>query len=430
MRPAGRLRWLRSTPTERGNVPDIGFDVEKVRAQFPALRRQLDGVPVAYFDGPGGTQVPKRVVDAMSDYLLNHNANAHWHYPTSNETDAVIASGRSAMADLLGCAADEIAFGQNMTSLTFHVSRALSRSWGPGDEVVVTELDHHGNVDPWVHAARDCGATVRTVRISQATRELDPDSLGESITPRTKLVAIGAASNAIGTMPDVAEVVRLARSAGALVYVDAVHAAPHASIDVHALDCDFLACSAYKFYGPHIGVLCGKRELLASLDIPRLRPAPDTAPERIETGTQNHEAIAGATAAVDFLASIGSGTTRREALVDAYAKLHAKDALLVERLWDGLAAIPSVTLYGRKPGTGPRTPTVAFAVDGMPSAQVASALAERALFVTDGNFYAATLVEKLGHADDGVVRAGCACYTTTDEVDRLVQAVRALRTAR
>jgi cysteine desulfurase family protein (TIGR01976 family) len=363
------------------------------------------------------------VVDAVSDYLLNHNSNAHWHYPTSRETDEVIASGLSAMADLLGCAADEIAFGQNMTSLTFHVSRTLARSWGPSDEIVVTELDHHGNVDPWLRATAECGATVRTVPVTPGA-ELDEEALAQAFTSNTKLVAIGAASNAVGTIPDVASVVKLARSVGALVYVDAVHAAPHTSIDVRALDCDFLACSAYKFYGPHIGVLYGKHDLLASLDVPKLRPAPDQAPDRLETGTQNHEAIAGATAAVDFLASIGTGTTRREALVDAYAKLHEKDMQLVSRLWDGLSTIPSVTLYGRKPGTGSRTPTVAFAVDGIASAHVAETLAERALFVTDGHFYAATLVEKLGHADDGVVRAGCACYTTEDEVDRLVNAVR------
>ncbi len=385
-------------------------------------------MPVAYFDGPGGTQVPRSVVDSVSDYLLRHNANAHWHYPTSIETDAVIASGRAAMADLLGCAPDEIAFGQNMTSLTFHVSRALARSWGPGDEIVVTELDHHGNVDPWLHAAAESGATVKTVPISHATRELDPGTLADAFSSRTKLVAIGAASNAIGTIPDVSAVIGMARHFGALVYVDAVHAAPHVSIDVDALDCDFLACSAYKFYGPHIGILYGKRDLLASLDVPKLRPSPDTTPERIETGTQNHEAIAGAAAAVDFLASIGTGATRRESLVDAYAKLHEKDSRLVARLWDGLAALPHVTLYGRKPGTGPRTPTVAFAVDGMPSAQVAELLAESALFVTDGNFYAATLVSKLGHAEDGVVRAGCACYTTDDEVDRLIEGVRGLST--
>jgi cysteine desulfurase family protein (TIGR01976 family) len=370
--------------------------------------------------------VPRSVVDAMSEYLLEHNSNAHWHYATSQETDRVIADGRAALADLVNASPDEIAFGQNMTSLTFHVSRALARSWGPGDEVVVTELDHHGNVDPWLHAARDSGATVRTVPISRATRELVGDELTSAFTPRTKLVAIGAASNAIGTIPDVAEVVRLARAVGALVYVDAVHAAPHVLTDVKALDCDFLACSAYKFYGPHIGVLFGNRDLLAALDIPKLRPAPDTAPERIETGTQNHEAIAGATAAVDFLAAIGSGTSRRASLVSAFEILHAEGDRLVRRVWDGLAALGHVTLYGRKPGTGPRTPTVAFAVDGVPSAKVAEALAEKALFVTDGNFYAATLVEKLGHGEDGVVRAGCACYTTDDEVDRLVDAVRAL----
>lgn len=402
------------------------LDTEAIRAQFPALGRLVNGLPVAYFDGPGGTQVPRCVVDAMSEYLLEHNANAHWHFATSRETDEVIAGGRAAMADLLGCSSDEVAFGQNMTSLTFHISRALARSWGPGDEIVVTELDHHGNVDPWIRAGAESGATVRTVPVSRADRELARDELEAAFTSRTRLVAIGAASNAIGTIPDVAEVVRLARSVGALVYVDAVHAVPHVLTDVKALDCDFLACSAYKFYGPHVGVLYGKHELLASLDVPKLRPSPDTAPDRIETGTQSHEAIAGAAAAVDFLASTGSGTTRRSALVSAFELLHAEGNRLVARLWDGLASAPRVTLYGRKPGTGPRTPTVAFAVDGIPSARVAETLAEQALFVTDGNFYAQTLVEKLGHADDGVVRAGCACYTTEDEVDRLIDAVRAV----
>jgi cysteine desulfurase family protein (TIGR01976 family) len=381
----------------------------------------VNGVPVAYFDGPGGTQVPRFVVDAMAEYLLEHNANAHWHYPTSRETDEVIASGRAAMADFLNASPDEVAFGQNMTSLTFHVSRALARSWGPGDEVVVTELDHHGNVDPWLRAAAESGATVRTVPITP-DGELDGDA--SVFSGRTKLLAIGAASNAIGTIPDVKRATARAHDAGALVYVDAVHAAPHVLTDVKALDCDFLACSAYKFYGPHIGVLYGKHDLLASLDVPKLRPAPDRAPERIETGTQNHEAIAGAAAAVDFIASIGGpAPSRRESIVKTFELLHAKDDRLVTRLWDGLSSIPTVTLYGRKPGTGPRTPTVAFTVDGMPSEQVAEVLAGQALFVTDGHFYAATLVSKLGHADDGVVRAGCACYTTDEEVDRLVAAV-------
>jgi cysteine desulfurase family protein (TIGR01976 family) len=382
----------------------------------------VNGVPVAYFDGPGGTQVPVSVVDAMSEYLLEHNANAHWRYPTSRETDETIAAGRAALADFLGCDPDEVAFGQNMTTLTFHVSRALSRSWGRGDEIVVTELDHHGNVDPWLRAAAESGATVRTVPVTP-DGELDGDA--SVFSDRTKLLAIGAASNAVGTIPDVKRLIARAHDAGALAYVDAVHAAPHSLTDVRDLDCDFLACSAYKFYGPHIGVLYGKRALLADLDIPKLRPAPESVPERLETGTQNHEAIAGATAAVDFIASIGEGATRRASLVNAFGALHTEGARLFERLWTGLSEAPGVTLYGRPPGR-PRTPTVALTVEGHRSGDVAAALADRAVFVSDGNFYAATLIERLAGRGDGVVRAGCACYTTDDEIDRLVAGVREL----
>jgi cysteine desulfurase family protein (TIGR01976 family) len=374
--------------------------------------------------------VPVGVVDAMSDYLLRHNANAHWRYPTSEETDATIASGRSALADLLNASPQEIAFGANMTTLTFHVSRALARSWGPGDEVIVTELDHHANVDPWLRAADERGATVRTVSVS-SDGELDWDGLADAITTRTKVLAIGAASNAIGTITDVKRAVVLAREAGALVFVDAVHAAPHVLIDVRDLDCDFLACSPYKFYGPHMGVLFGKGSLIEALDVPKLRPAPDHGPERLETGTQNHEAIAGATAAVDFLASLATRTTssRRESLTRAFELLHAEGDRMLARLWNGLAECPGVRLFGRPPGQ-PRTPTVAFTVDGHACAEVAEALASRAVFVSHGHFYAKTLVERLGCGDDGVVRAGCACYTTEEEVDRLVEGVCELGGAR
>ncbi len=306
-----------------------------------------------------------------------------------------------------------------MTTLTFHLSRALGRRWAPGDEVVVTELDHHANVDPWRQVARERGFVVRTVRFRVETGQLDLDDLAAAVGPRTRLLAIGAASNALGTKSDVRRAAALAHAAGALVFVDAVHYAPHAFVDVSALGADFLACSAYKFYGPHVGVLWGRQALLEQLDLPKLEPAPENAPDRLETGTQNHEGIVGAAAAVDFLASLAEGHDRRSRLAASMAGLHARGQQLVERLWTGLRAIPGVTLYGPPP-TEPRTPTVAFTVRGVVSEDVAKALADRAVFVSNGDFYATTVVRRLGHAEDGVVRAGCACYTTPEEVDRLL----------
>jgi len=400
-------------------------DVDAIRRLFPALRRQHAGLPVAYFDGPGGTQVPQAVVDAMADYLLHHNANTHWRFPTSVETDAALASARQALADFLNAAPDEVAFGANMTSLTFHLGRALGRTWGPGDEVVVTELDHHANVDPWRALERDRGLTVRAVPFRIETAQLDLDQLRRAIGPRTRLLAIGAASNALGTINDVRAAVDLAQAAGALTFVDAVHYAPHALVDVKELGCDFLACSAYKFYGPHVGVLFGRRDLVERLDVPKLVPAPEASPERLETGTQNHEGIVGAAAAVDSLASLagGSGAGRRDRLARVAAALHQRGQSLVERLWNGLAAIDAVTLYGPPPNM-PRTPTVSFVVAGRTSAEVATALAARAVFVSNGDFYATTVARRLGHEVDGLVRAGAACYTNAEEVDRLVEGVR------
>ncbi|MGH9366105.1 MAG: cysteine desulfurase-like protein [Thermoanaerobaculia bacterium] len=399
--------------------------VESIRARFPALERRQDGIPVAYFDGPGGTQVPREVVAAMEEYLLHHNANTHWLYPTSAETDASIAAARQALADLVNVSPAEIAFGANMTTLTFHLARALGRRWGPGDEVVVTELDHHANIDPWRALERERGVAVRMAKMRPETGQLDPEDLERAIGPRTRLLAIGAASNALGTINDLSRAAALARSAGALLFVDAVHSAPHVLPDVRALDCDFLACSAYKFYGPHVGVLYGRRGLLEALDPPRVEPAPAEPPENLETGTQNHEGIVGAAAAVDFLASLGKapGLSRRAALERAYAALGERGERLFERLWKGLAAVPGITLYGPPPGL-PRTPTVSFALAGLSSDGVAKALARRAVFASNGDFYAMTAVARLGHAKDGVVRAGCAAYTTEEEIDRLVEGVR------
>ena len=283
----------------------------QVRAAFPALDRRHRGAPVAYFDGPGGTQVPRAVVDAVADYLLHHNANTDWHYPTSHETDAMIAEARSALADFLGGRPDEVAFGANMTTLTFHLARALGRRWGTGDEIVVTDLDHHANIDPWRALAAERGVMVRAVTFHRDGGELDWDAFEAAVSPRTRLVAVGAASNALGTVNDVARAARLARGVGALLFVDAVHSAPHVLPDVRALDADFLACSAYKFYGPHIGVLWSRRELLAGLDVPKVEPAPDRVPDRIETGTLSHEGIAGTLAVVEFLAGLGGSGRER-----------------------------------------------------------------------------------------------------------------------
>lgn len=380
---------------------------------------------MAYFDGPGGTQVPRQVVDAVSDYLIAHNANTHWEYPTSIETDRILADSRHTLADLLGARASEVVFGANMTTLTFHLARALGREFVEGDRVVVTELDHHGNVAPWRALERDFAVEIRAARMIPETGRIDWSHLEELLDGPVRVLAVGAASNALGTVTDVRRASELAHAAGAEVFVDAVHYTPHELPDVASLGCDFLACSAYKFYGTHVGVLWGTEDRLGSLDVPRLLPAPDLPPERLETGTQNHEGIAGAAAAVDFLASLGTGETRRERLVSAYDALHAHGSQLLLRLWRGLSELPRVRLYGPPPGD-PRTPTVAFTVDGLSPARVARRLAERAVFVSHGDFYAATVVERLGLVPDGLVRAGCACYTTEDEVERLLEGIESM----
>lgn len=396
----------------------------QIRSHFPALDRTHNGHPVAYFDGPGGTQVPREVVRAMSDYLFHHNANTHWAYPTSEETDAAIENARQTCADLLNASSKEIAFGANMTTLTFHLARALGAQYGRGDEIVVTELDHHANVAPWRRLEVERGVRVRIAKMDPATGQLNWESFAQAITKNTRLVAIGAASNALGTINDVGRAVQLARSVGALAFVDAVHYVPHVLADVRALDCDFLAMSAYKFYGPHVGVLFGKAGLLESINFPKLIPAPDYSPENVETGTQNQEGMVGAGAAVDFLASLAAeeSGSRRARLASAYDQLHARSSALTRRLWEGLVSIEGVRLYGPAPEL-PRTPTVAFTVNDVASTDVARKLAARGLFLSHGDFYAATVVERLGLGEEGLVRAGCACYTTAEEIERLIEAV-------
>ena len=396
--------------------------VADIRAHFPALDRLHNGKSVAYFDAPGGTQVPRVVAEAMSDYLFHHNANTHWLYPTSEETDAIIERSREAVADLINAAANEIAFGANMTTLTFHLGRALGRTWQAGDEVIVSELDHHGNVAPWRALEIDRGIVVRTARMIPETAQIDYEHLASLVSARTKLIAIGAASNAVGTINDLGRAAAIARGAGALLFVDAVHLVPHELVDVQKIGCDFLACSSYKFYGPHAGILFTRRELLDALPFPRLDPAPDWAPERAETGTQNHEAIAGIGATVDFLASFDDESgSRRERLGRTYAALHERGERQLRMLWDGLTSLPKVRVYGPPPGK-PRTPTVSFTIEGIHPDDIARQLAKKALFASNGDFYATTCIERLG-CPDGVVRIGCAAYTTDEDVVRLIEEV-------
>ncbi|MDT5061641.1 MAG: hypothetical protein QOH63_2100 [Acidobacteriota bacterium] len=410
-------------------ITECPASTTEIRSHFPALERDRAGYPVAYFDGPGGTQVPRSVGEAVVDYLYNHNANTHWAYPTSEETDAAILDARQVIADFINAQPDEIAFGANMTTLCFHLSRALAAEFNPGDEIIITELDHHANVAPWRTLERERGVLVKTIKLLPESGELDWESFTNQLNTRTKLVAIGAASNALGTVTDVRRAGEMAHAAGALVFVDAVHYAPHVLSDVRALDCDFLSCSAYKFYGPHVGILFGKQGLLESLKFPKLLPAPDTAPERAETGTQNHEGIVGAAAAVNFLASLSAGENRRERLQTTFTSLHARGKILVKQLWEGLSRIERVRLYGPTPDSR-RTPTVSFTIEGVTSTKVAQRLAESGLFLSHGDFYATTVIERLGLSEEGLVRAGCACYTSGEEVERLIEGVRSIASDR
>jgi cysteine desulfurase family protein (TIGR01976 family) len=375
------------------------MNIDEIRSQFPALERVHEGHPVAYFDAPGGTQVPRAVAGAMTDYLFHHNANTHWAYPTSAETDAILAASRQAAAAFLNARQNEIAFGANMTTITFHLARTLGRMWQPGDEVIVTDLDHHANVAPWRALEIDRGIVVRSARMVRESGRVDYDHLEQLVSKRTRLIAIGGASNAIGTVNDLPRVRAIARAAGALFFVDAVHLAPHAKIDVQQIGCDFLAVSAYKFYGPHIGILFARSELLESLPFPKLDPAPDEGPERTETGTQNQEGIAGVKACIDFVNRVGYSDE------------------FTARLRSGLKSIRKVRVFGSEPCT----PTVGFTVDGITAEDVTRRLASKGLFVSHGDFYAATVVKELGV--EALVRAGCACYTTAEEVDRLISAV-------
>ncbi len=406
------------------------FDLAWVRAQFPSLQLRVNGHPAAFLDGPAGTQVPAQVMLAIQDYLLHSNANTCGAFHTSRRSDAILAGARAAMADLLHCAPEEVSFGPNMTTITFALARAIGRELQPGDEIVVTTLDHDANVAPW-RALEERGAVIRQTDIREADCTLDLEDLRRNITPKTKLVAAGYASNAVGTINPVTEIVRLAHAAGAMAFIDAVHYAPHEAIDVRALDCDFLACSPYKFFGPHMGSLYGKKEHMTRLRPYKVRPAPDQIPDRWETGTQIHEGIAGVGAAVDYLAELGrrcepAAADRRGAILAAYRATRAHETSLLTRLISGLLAIPGLKFYGiTDPARfGERCSTVGVRLAGKSPLETATFLGERGIFTWDGNYYALNLTERLGlESTGGLLRIGLVHYNTTGEVDRLLRAL-------
>lgn len=406
------------------------FDIAWVREQFPSLGLKVNGHNAAFLDGPAGTQVPKQVIAAIQDYLLNANANTCGAFATSRRTDALIAASRKAMADFLNCTSKEIVFGQNMTTITFALARAIGREMRPGDEIVVTTLDHDANVAPW-RALEEKGVIVRQVDIRESDCTLDLADLKRKITDKTKLVAVGYASNAVGTINPVAEITRLAHAVGALMFIDAVHYAPHGPIDVQALDCDFLACSSYKFFGPHMGTLYGKREHLLRFKPYKVRPAPDTLPDRWETGTQVHELIVGIAAAVEYIAELGkhcdpSARDRRSAVLAAYRATREYETTLVTRLIEGLVAIPGLRFFGiRDPKRfHERCSTVSVRLGQYTPTGVATYLGERGIFTWDGSFYALNLTERLGVEESGgLLRIGLLHYNTAEEVDRLLAAL-------
>nr|MDQ3377841.1 cysteine desulfurase-like protein [Actinomycetota bacterium] len=365
------------------------FDVEAVRAQFPALSRLHDGKPVAYFDGPGGSQVARSSIDAMTRYMERGGANLHGVFPTSTETEEILAGTRSACAAFLGAEPDEVAFGANMTTLTLAISRALSNTWDEDSEIVVTELDHRANVDPWLIVAEEKGAKIRWIGVDPETLTLNLNDLDQKINPNTKLVAVGLASNAVGTVNDVAAVAERAHAVGAVVAVDAVHAAPHVPMDRDGIGADVLTCSAYKFFGPHVGVTAIRRGLFEELAVHRLDPAPDHIPDKLETGTQNHEGIAGVRGALEFIASLGEGGSPREKFLDAMRTVEEHETRLADRFREALREIPGVTLYAA-PDTVRKTPTVAFRLEGRAPLEVCQHAADHGFFIAAGDFYAST----------------------------------------
>jgi cysteine desulfurase family protein (TIGR01976 family) len=425
------------TPSISGIV--TGAALPAVRAEFPALSRRHAGHAYSYLDGPGGTQVPRRTIEAIAGYLERSNANHDGAFPTTEESDAILAEAHAAAADFLGAAGpDEIAFGQNMTTLTFAVSRAIGRTLQTGDEVVVTRLDHDANVAPWLALEEERGVTVRWagVRIDDPADDctLDLESLERAIGPRTRVVAVGLASNATGTINPVGSIIEMAHRVGALTYVDAVHAAPHMPIDVTALDTDFLVCSAYKFFGPHIGLLYGKRERLEQLDAYKVRPAPNLPPGKWETGTLPGESLAGLLGTFDYLGWLGrnfggaeESASRREALTAAMLTIRATERDLALHALAALGGVPGLRLRGivDPAGVDRRVPTFAFTLEGKTPREVAAELGRRGIAVWDGDYYAYELIRALNLAESGgMVRVGLAHYNEPTEIERLAEALR------
>ena len=422
-----------NTPARISNTSQTehpSFEVQWVRAQFPSLKQIVNGHPAAFLDAPAGTQVPQQVIDAVRNYLEYSNANTCGAFATSRRTDAIIAAARAAMADFFNCDPAEVFFGPNMTTITFALARGIGRELQPGDEIVVTTLDHDANVAPW-RALEERGVVIRQVDIREEDCTLDLDDLRRKITSRTKLVAIGYASNAVGTINPVNEIIRLVHSMGALAFIDAVHYAPHGTIDVRALDCDFLACSPYKFFGPHMGCMYGKRGLLMRFRPYKVRPAPEALPDRWETGTQVHEGLAGIAAAIDYMAEIGrrcdaSSTSRRAALISAHRAMREYEMDLAAQMIRGLLEIPGLRFYGISDPArfDERVPTVGVRLASRTPLECAKFLGERGIFTWDGNYYALNLTERLGvEKDGGLLRIGLVHYNTAEEVERLLAAL-------
>jgi len=427
------------------------YDVDKCRAQFPSLTQEVGGYTAAFFDGPGGTQVPQCVIDAVVRYYTESNCNTHGLFKTSRETEEILDGARRAMADFMGCSAGEVAFGNNMTTLNYSLSRALGRAMKPGDEVVITDLDHEANRGPWL-ALEELGVVVRSVKVNLPDCTLDYKDFESKVNPRTRVVALGYASNAVGTINDVKWAADLAHSVGAVCVVDAVHSALHVTVDVNDIGCDFLLCSAYKFFGPHVGIMYGKRDAFDNLRTYKVKAQNEMPPYKIETGTLNHEGIAGVTEAVDFIAGLGEAfveekmgagldsdtgrcscgcccseppaSSRRRDIVAGFEAIERHERPLLSALMDGLDSVRGVTMYGL-PAAARRTPTVSFRLKGKTPAEIAEFLGDRGIFVWDGDFYATTLIERMGLAEQGgVVRVGIAPYNTAEEVDRLLHWVR------
>lgn len=403
------------------------FPISSVREQFPALKRTFNGKPVAYLDGPGGSQVVKPSIEAITKYMENGGANLHGVFPSSHETEEMIAQTKSAIGDFLGVKAKEVAFGANMTTLALSIARALGKKWGKGDEIVVTEIDHRANVDPWLTMAEDCGLTVRWIKVDPERLTLQLDDLDTIINEKTRLVAVGLASNAVGTINDVESISKRAKEVGALFAVDAVHAAPHISIDCQSQGIDILLCSAYKFFGPHVGIAAIKEEVFEELEPFKLSPAPSYIPDKLETGTQNHEGIAGIQPAIEFFESLGDGSTRRERILSGIERIEAYENNLADFLREELSKLENITLY-QGDSSVPKTPTIAFRVEGYTPNEVCKILSEEhSIFVADGDFYATTLADKLGiNTSGGWIRAGLAPYNTVEEIDRFIHAVKRL----